>query len=870
MMDEEAPGPETAGTGSQVSPVASSSSAPAQSGRSGFPSLAVGRQRLPGPVLVSDRLPERLRRNEDLFEALACLFGIGIIILMGIYAHSTTQGVAEDVRLVFGSLIRQLLLLPVSVLESLFVIAVPAAVITSLTRRGRYVSVVETIITGSVVAVLGWGITMLLPHLPAPLVDSLLVTTPTGRAISLDVVIMVLAAMLTVAGDSSRIRSIKASWYGIWFLLIIGVIRATATVPGMLVTVLLGRLLGCLARYFLGFDDRRALPADLVKAVLDIGIIPRRIVRCDLSTVGDPLETWQVTEEDLTLKTTPANASPASYQISTQMSGFADRHYQVWTDQDVRLDLHVLDPGRAITGTLGDLWNNLRLRGISRWISPTVKANAERAMLTSITAASAGVKTPTPEGIAEAGDSVTLIWESLPPVVPLLALPPDEVSDALIDQAWLQLIDAHGRGVSHRNLDVSSLVIDADRNLWLLGWEQGEVATSDLNRHIDGAQMLVHLSLAVGPERALASARQYFSDLELLSFATVLQPAILPPGLRAHVKKTEILNRLREGIAAESLRPGEAVEPIRLQRFAPRTVLMATLAVTALIVVVGSLNFDSVREAVVQANPWWILASFLIGCLTWVGAAVPLVALAPVKIKLVDATMAQIAASIASIVAPAGIGPAAMNLRFLTKHKMTMPVALATVTLVQISQFLTSVVFLLLVVVITGTSLNLQIPTMTIVWVAAALGGILTALLAIPRIRHFAWDKLKPTWLQVYPQLLWVLGHPKEMTYAFLGNILGNLGYIGAFAASLAAFGHTLSPMTITMTFLISNTLGSVIPSPGGIGPVEAALTGGLQVAGIPAAVALSTAVIYRFVTFYGRIPLGWLAMRFIQKKDLI
>ena len=180
------------------------------------------------------------------------------------------------------------------------------------------------------------------------------------------------------------------------------------------------------------------------------------------------------------------------------------------------------------------------------------------------------------------------------------------------------------------------------------------------------------------------------------------------------------------------------------------------------------------------------------------------------------------------------------------------------------------VFLLLIVVVLTGTSLNLQIPTMTIIWVAAAIGGVATALLAIPRVRKFVWSKVEPTWVQVYPQLLWVLGHPKELSYAFLGNILHNIGFIGAFAASLAAFGYSLSPMSIILTFLISNTLGSVIPSPGGIGPVEAALTGGLQVAGIPGAVALSTAVIYRLVTFSGQVPFGWFGMKYMQKRSLI
>ena len=38
-------------------------------------------------------------------------------------------------------------------------------------------------------------------------------------------------------------------------------------------------------------------------------------------------------------------------------------------------------------------------------------------------------------------------------------------------------------------------------DVWLLDWDSGEVATSELNQSIDIAQMLVLTALAVGPQR---------------------------------------------------------------------------------------------------------------------------------------------------------------------------------------------------------------------------------------------------------------------------------------------------------------------------------------------------------------------------------
>lgn len=843
------------------------------------------RQRLPDPVLVVDTEPAPQRRPEDLWESLALVLGIVLVLLLGVYAHSTTQGLAEDVQVAFGTLLRRIVLVPISVIEGLIVVIAPTAVIFALARRQRYRAVTALIATALVSAIIGWGLTVLIPHLPTPVADALVVLTPTGAITSVDPVVIVLAAAFTAGGESGSVKAIRYSWYGIWFILLSGVIRGVATVPGMLITVMLGRLFGCLARWIFGFNDRRATPIDLVEALLTVDIAPARVTRRDRGTSRAAVGAWSVTESPAqpdyasglvhpTLEIEPVPLPNQDLALHPSLSTATDRDYEVETTDGKLLSLHVLDPGRAIIGTLGDLWNNLRLRGLSRWISPVLKANAGRAVLTSHVASSAGVRTPASRGIAQAGESLALIWQSVPPAVTLLALRETgrHIGEETLDDAWRQLLAAHSRGISHRNLDIHTLVVDEADDLWILDWDQGEVATGPLNQHIDRAQMLAHLALVTDPQRAFTSARRVFSLSELVAVSLVLQPAILPPALRSALRKTDVLETLRNLLAeiAEAAPDVQDVEPIRLQRFSLRTGLMITALLIIVFGVIGSLNFEAISEAVRSANGWWILGAFLIGSTTWLAAAIPLVAFAPRKISLFQTTISQVGASLTNVVAPAGVGPAAFSMRFLSKQGISVPLSVSTVTLVQISQFLTSVVLLLIVAVLTGTSLDIPIPTMTVIWVLAAILAMLAGVLAIPSVRRPLWARLKPTWEQVHPQLLWILGHPKELAWAIAGNLLGNFGYIGAFAASLAAFGYYLSPLTLTITFLVSTTVGSVVPSPGGIGPVEAALTGGLQVAGIPGAIAISTAVVYRLVTFYGRIPFGWVATRYLQRKDLI
>lgn len=842
----------------------------------------IAEPRLSAPVLVSDRIPVRQRRVEDAVEAAAAFGGMVLVLLIGVYAQSTTQGVADDFRAAFGNVIREILFLPFSVLEGLFVIAAPVALVISLLRRAEYPSIIHTVLTGASSALVCWGLLLSVPYLPSFLKDSLVISTPTGELSTVNLVFVVLAAMCTVAGTSGSNAVIRYSWWGLWILLFFSLIRGAATVPGMLLTVLLGRFLGSLARLIAGFNDGRAGPTDLVEACLEIGLQPVRIIRVDLDTTTEPLETWRVVEGSgapdsrqgqihppLTVHS--ADSSESEFQVTPQFNAGRGRLYQAWLEDGRVLDMHVSDPDVGFAAMADDVWQNIRLKGASRWVSPAIKPAAERIMLTAAAASRTGVRTSRPAGLAEAGTSIVVFWEVLPPVISLYQAHESgiDISDAIIDQLWEQLHSAHTAGICHRNIDIESLRVDELMNPWILDWNHGDLGQSGLTRLIDCAQMLVHLSLVVGPERAMASAQKQLGRAELLSTGLVLQSAILPRALRNLARKAKMLERLRDEMSL--IAPtAQAPEPLKVERFSPRTVIMTIIAAGALVVLFGSLNFDAVADAVKHSNPWWLVVAFGLGAFTWVTAAIPLVAFSPKKIGLGDTTLAQMAASIVALVAPAGIGPAAVNLRYLNKKKVSTPVAVATVTLVQISQFLTSVTLLLILVVATGTSVQINFPTRALIWIFAAAATVVAAAFSIPKLRRWVVAKVEPAWNQAYPQLLWILGHPRQLAIAFGGNLLMNLSFIGAFGAALAAFGWTLNPVSLAITFLVSTALGSVIPTPGGIGPVEAALTAGLQVAGIPPAIALSAAVSFRLMTFYGRIPFGWLALKRMEKKKLL
>ena len=194
--------------------------------------------------------------------------------------------------------------------------------------------------------------------------------------------------------------------------------------------------------------------------------------------------------------------------------------------------------------------------------------------------------------------------------------------------------------------------------------------------------------------------------------------------------------------------------------------------------------------------------------------------------------------------------------------------AVTTVALLQIAQFVTTILLLIGLALFTGRSgaLN-KLPSGTILVVITVVVTAVGVTVSIPAFRRWLMGKIGPTLRQVWPRLLWVVRHPTRLTFGVIGNLLVTSGYLLAFGLTAKAFGVDLSATTVALVYLTGNTVGAAVPTPGGIGAVEGALSTGLRAAGIATAAALSISVVFRVLTFWARVPVGWLAWRFLQRK---
>lgn len=875
-------------------------------------------------VQLVDTPHTRVRRAGDLVALAGCLLGMVLVVLLAVHGRETAEAVTRDVKAAAEQAAPTLLQLPVAVFGGLVTTFSPLAVLgeVALRRRWRVLAAAAGALVAAVV--LAEGLALVLsrfdPELLAWLTRPRAASGSEGAMSWVDAEVAGVAAMLTATGTSSRSRIVRGTWGLLGVVLALAVVEGQAAPTGTLFVVLLGVAVGLATRYLTGGYADRATGIDLVRAILRAGVDAARVVRVD-PPPRDPAPTAAAVTTYAGvgyLETGHDGATPRDELVPLRRSrethettgvshpaspGGAGiyRRYQVTDRAGADLEAVVLDADRQVVGLLRAVWDRFRLTGGVRRPVTSVDQAADRLALLVLAATDAGVRTPALRGIARSRDSVVVLFDQVPQARSIAAraglagrpghievadapgpgaprhmhehaqthVSVDGVVDGVVDDLWRQLGAAHAVGVAHLDLSADTVLVDADGRVWITGWFVGEVGCSELSRRIDLVQALTLTAILLGPQRALDVAGRNLTEAELTAIAPLLQSPVLPATTRKATDDLKgLLGSLREHLVG--LVPEADVEPLQLSRFSVKSVITATVLVVAVWTVLTTMNFAEISAAMSGASPWWVLAAFGIQLLSYWGGAVTLAAYSPERIGVWPATEVHMAGSVVDLVAPAAIGGATVNLRFLNRRGVSTPLGVATVALVQISQVVTTVLLLVVVALGTGFALPSTRPSRGLVIGVLAVLLAVAGALCVPAVRRWVGAKVGPAVEQARPRVTWLLANPKRLAIGMAGNLVMTLSYVGAMAASVAAFGVSLPLATLAITYLLSNSAGSAVPTPGGIGPVEAALTAGLTVAGVSPALALSIALVFRFVTFWVNIPIGWVYFRRLQRHGLL
>jgi len=798
----------------------------------------------PAAIHVEDHLESRIRIPADLLRCVIALIEIALLAGLGLLARATAGGAEFDIVLASRRL-PKVLLSALGFSAHVVLLLLPAALAVRLLIRRQPRRLAEAVLAGGITVgvVLAANYVLKLP-VAAGMHD---VLTPSGsRNIPpLDGYLSGLAAYVTVIGLSGRPRWRTVFWLAIGFYAVASLADAQTTVFSLLITLLLGLACGAGLRYAVGSMSERPSAAQIAEA---------------LGTVGEPVVGMR--------RIWDPSAETRRYAATLRGGG--------------RLDVTVFDRDQQAADVFYRLYRRLRLRTqVSRSAPLTVERAMERRALLTYAAEDAGVPTPRLRALIRVGPEAAVLANESHGGTTLAELK-EVPTDAQLASVWDTVLRLHSRRVTHRALTADRiLLLGADDHnhardgspplgaVMLLEPGNGDVAASDIQLRLDLAQLLAELALLVGPDRAARSARDKVSTADLAAVATLLQPVVLYRSTRTAVRRhKDVLPALRKRLLA-SASPARDASPVQLERIRLRTLLTLVASVVAAYILAGELTKTSFSDLFRNANWLWTIAAVGLSVLTYVGAAWSLSGFVLERLNPVRTFLAQIAASFVTLVTPAAVGGAALNIRYLRQSKVSPADSVASVGVSQVIAFALHVVLLVIFAALTGavSSTSLKPPDWAYIGVGVLVGVILIVL-AVPRTRRLLLSRVAPTLGQVIPRLLDIAQRPAKLAEGIGGALLVTAAYIACLAVSVLALGGSLPIISIAVVYLTGSAIGSAVPTPGGLGAVEAALSAGLTAAGLPGATAISAVLLYRLVTFWLPVPVGWAALNYLQRHD--
>ena len=186
-------------------------------------------------------------------------------------------------------------------------------------------------------------------------------------------------------------------------------------------------------------------------------------------------------------------------------SGDRGRRYFVTLEDGPPLDVTVVDREQQAQGFFYRVWRRLTLRGITtRRSLQSLRQALEQEALLAYAAIAAGANAPKLIATSELGpDAVMLVYEHIGGRT-LDSLPDEEITDELLRDAWQQVQALQSRRIAHRRLAGDAILVDRSGKVILTDLRGGEIAAGDLVLRMDIAQLLTTLGLRVGAERAVA------------------------------------------------------------------------------------------------------------------------------------------------------------------------------------------------------------------------------------------------------------------------------------------------------------------------------------------------------------------------------
>jgi undecaprenyl-diphosphatase len=501
----------------------------------------------------------------------------------------------------------------------------------------------------------------------------------------------------------------------------------------------------------------------------------------------------------------------------------------------------------------------------------SLRRSVEHEALLALKARDVGIRTPHLLTVATvAPDGLLLTYEAVQGAS--LDRVPEPWSDDLLRGIWEQVAMLRKERIAHRDLRRANLFVDSTGKPWVIDFGFSELAVSDDRLAQDVAQLLAALSVVVGPERAVDSAVGVIGTEAVGTALPFLQPPAFAGATRKALHEQKgLLENLRKTVSDRTGTPAVEYEP--LQRIRPRTALMLGFSLIALYVLIPQFaDVTGMFRQLKDAN-WGFVATCLgFAVVSYMGAALSLIAACPVPVKYTNSVEVAFAGSFVNRITPAGVGGIGLNLRFMQKAGANTTEAASRWGVNALAGGVVHITLTAMFFLWAGKdgAFDFKLPELPLIVGLGVLCVGAAVIFLVPAIRNRLLGPALRIAKHAWEGVLGLAREPARLALMFAGGALVTLGYLFALYAAVKAFGGTTPLAAVGAVYLAGSAIGQAAPTPGGLGAVEAVLIAGLVSVGLDKEIAVPAVLLFRLCTFWIPILPGWLSFTSLGHREMI
>lgn len=262
-----------------------------------------------------------------------------------------------------------------------------------------------------------------------------------------------------------------------------------------------------------------------------------------------------------------------------------------------------------------------------------------------------------------------------------------------------------------------------------------------------------------------------------------------------------------------------------------------------------------------NANTRYVLLASLCTTYAFLASALSYKILASKHIRYHESLIAQIAANFINRILPAGIGGLGASIQFLRHKKHTPAQATAVVAINNGLGIVGNMIIVLTVLIFNNTTVSaIHLNSITLLGILSLIISISIIVVMNAKIRHIIELSFSSFWHNIM-----AFKYRKKSLYAALMvQISLTLATVGAFYFCLHAVGVSIDFALASIVFTAGFALGSAVPTPAGIGGVEAGLLSGLLAYNVPSTTGLAGVLLFRSINYWLPLlvstPMFWYA----------